>query len=166
MKPATTTLAALGVGALLAMGAPAALATPAATLTISHQLRGCHAWSLDGGRDRVAQTLHLRRGSTLAVVDYDVMPHRLLQLAGPSVRMRNLPASSGMPMMGPGTSGMPMMGSQSAGPGMMNGMGAATRVAFARPGVYRFTTRPGEDYMAGVKTIGPDNRLRLTVVVG
>jgi len=165
MKARTTTLAALGVGALLAVGAPAALATPPATLTIHHQLRGCHAWSLNGGRDAVAQTLHVRRGAALTVVDYDIMPHRLLQLAGPSVRMHNLPASSGMPMMGPGTSGMPMMGSRSAHPGMMAGMGASTRVAFTRRGVYRFTTRPGEDYMPGVKTVGPDNTLRLTVVV-
>ena len=62
-------------------------------------------------------------------------------------------------------SGMPMMGPGSVRAGMMSGMGAATRVVFARPGVYRFTTRPGEDYMAGVKTVGPDNTLRLTVVV-
>jgi hypothetical protein len=165
MKPRTTTLAALGVGALLAAGAPAALAAPAATLTIQHQLRGCHAWSLNAGRDAVSQTLHTRTGAALTINNYDVMPHRLVQLAGPSVRMRNLPGSSGMPMMGPGTSGMPMMGSRSTRAGMMNGMGAATRVAFTRPGVYRFSTRPGEDYMAGVRTLGPDNTLRLTVVV-
>ena len=165
MRPQSTKLAVLGVGALLAAGAPAALAAPSATLTIHHQLRGCHAWSFNGGRDVVNQTLHMRAGGTLTVTNFDLMPHRLLQLVGPALQMRNLSGASGMPMMGPGTSGMPMIGSRRARAGTMSGMGAATRVVFARPGLYRFTTKAGEDYMAGVKTVGPDNTLRLTVVV-
>ena len=164
MRSPRTSLAAISLGAVLAAGAPAALAGPAATLTIHHQLRGCHAWSLNGGRDVVNQTLHLRAGGALTVANFDLMPHRLLQLAGPTLRIRNLAAATPTPMM-PGMGGMPMMGSRTARAGMMNGMGAATRVVFARPGLYRFTTKAGEDYMAGVRTVGPDNTLRLTVVV-
>lgn len=51
------------------------------------------------------------------------------------------------------------------GPGLMAHMGATVKVSFTRPGVYRFTTKAGEDYMPGVKTIGEDNVLRLTVRV-
>jgi hypothetical protein len=29
-----------------------------------------------------------------------------------------------------------------------------------------FTTKPGEDYMSGFNTVGPDNVLKLTVKVG
>jgi hypothetical protein len=44
-------------------------------------------------------------------------------------------------------------------------MSATLRVTFPKAGVYTFTTKVGEDYMSGVKTIGEDNVLRLTVVV-
>jgi len=50
-------------------------------------------------------------------------------------------------------------------PTMLGRMGAATSITFAKPGLYRFITKAGEDYMAGVKTIGEDNVLRLTVRV-
>jgi hypothetical protein len=44
-------------------------------------------------------------------------------------------------------------------------MGASLKVVFKRAGVYRFTTKVGEDYMKGVKTIGEDSVLTLKVVV-
>jgi hypothetical protein len=44
-------------------------------------------------------------------------------------------------------------------------MGATTTVKFLHPGTYVFTTKPGEDYMKGVKTTGEDNVLTLKVVV-
>ena len=47
----------------------------------------------------------------------------------------------------------------------MNHAGATTHVKFAKAGVYTFTTRAGEDYMKGVKTIGEDNVLKLKVTV-
>src|SRR6476646_4402603 len=40
-----------------------------------------------------------------------------------------------------------------------------SRLTFTNDGVYRLTTKPGEDYMKGMKTIGEDNVLRLTVTV-
>ena len=36
---------------------------------------------------------------------------------------------------------------------------------FAKAGVYTFTTKAGEDYMKGIKTIGEDNVLKLKVTV-
>ena len=148
---------AIAAGAVLA----AALAVSASgaanvSLLIRHQVRGCHAWSVDGGAYKASQTVTVTRGTVLTVVDNDVMPHRLVQLAGPSVRFVNL--HTGMTGAGMGMSGK-------AAPGAMNHMGASTKVVFTRSGVYRFTTKAGEDYMSGMKTIGEDNVLRLKVIV-
>ena len=48
---------------------------------------------------------------------------------------------------------------------MLARMGATSTITFSKPGVYRFTTKPGEDFMSGMKTVGEDNVLRLTVRV-
>jgi plastocyanin len=142
----------------VAAAALAASASGAAnvSLLIRHQVRGCHAWSVDGGAYKASQTVTLTRGTVLTVVDNDVMPHRLVQLSGPSVKFVNL--KTGMTGAGMGTTGK-------AAPGAMTHMGASTKVVFTHPGVYRFTTKPGEDYMSGMKTIGEDNVLHLKVVV-
>jgi hypothetical protein len=134
--------------------AVASAAGSSATLLIRHQYAHCHTWSLNGGSFRAAQSLRLKRGARLTVIDDDVMPHRLLELAGPSVALRN---GTTMPMMG---------GYVSPKPGVMNHMGASTRVSFSKAGVYRFRTRAGEDYVHGIRTGGADNVLRLTVTVG
>jgi hypothetical protein len=47
----------------------------------------------------------------------------------------------------------------------MKHMGATLKLTFPHAGTYRFTTKAGEDYMKGVKTIGEDNVLTLTVTV-
>jgi hypothetical protein len=61
---------------------------------------------------------------------------------------------------------MGMMGSKGPfAPAMLARMGASSKVTFSKAGVYKLTTRPGEDYMAGVKTTGDDNVLTLTVTV-
>ena len=109
-----------------------------ATLTIRHQMRGCHAWSFDGGAYKASLKIKLARGTTLKVLDNDVMPHKLIQLAGPNARLV-APA--------------------------MNHMSAQAKVTFAKKGTYTFKTKAGEDYMKGMKTVGADNVLRLTVVV-
>ena len=108
-------------------------------VTIRHQLRGCHSWSVNGGPYRVVQRTALARGGTITFVDRDVMPHTLIKSAGPAVSYSGKPA--------------------------MRRMNASVTVTFTRAGVYRFTTKAGEDYMAGVKTIGDDNVLKLTVKV-
>jgi len=127
---------ALGLAGLFAGSAFAH--SPQSTLTIRHQMRGCHAWSFNNGRYTASLKVRLARGTTLTVIDNDVMPHKLIQLAGPKAKLVT-PA--------------------------MKHMSAQAKVVFAKKGTYRFTTKAGEDYMKGIKTIGPDNVLRLTVTV-
>jgi hypothetical protein len=66
---------------------------------------------------------------------------------------------------------MPHMLIQAAGPKLrlvhpnINKMASNARATLARKGVYRFTTKAGEDYPSAgsVHTIGEDHVLRLTV---
>ena len=109
-----------------------------ATITIKHQTRGCHSWSLDGKTWRASQSLTLVRGGVLTVVDNDVMPHKLIQISGPKASLVGV---------------------------AMKHMGASAYVGFPTKGTYVFTTKAGEDYMSGVKTIGEDNVLKLVVTV-
>ena len=135
-KRILTSAAALALGALLSGSALAS--SPQSTLTIRHQTRGCHAWSFNGGPYKASLKITLAPGRTLNVIDNDVMPHKLIQLAGPKAKL-----------VSP----------------VMKHMSAQARIVFAKKGTYRFTTKPGEDYMKGITTIGKDNVLRLTVVV-
>jgi hypothetical protein len=129
-------LLALALG--LAGAASAASAPGHASLLIRHQLHGCHAWSVNGGPFKASQSITLRRGGWLTVTDNDVMSHKLVLTSGPALRITNA---------------------------TLKHMGASVKVTLTKPGVYHFTTKPGEDYMSGVKTIGEDNVLRLTVHV-
>jgi hypothetical protein len=147
------------LGLLLAVGgaaltAPTALAASspaprAGSLVIHHQTQGCHAWSFDQGRFLASQSITLARGAKLTITDADVMPHTLVELSGPRVR------TAGSTIGRMGGMGMGMMGQKSP----------IMSVTFTHAGTYRFRTHAGEDYMTGVKTTGPDNILRLTVVV-
>jgi hypothetical protein len=110
----------------------------AASLLIVHANRGCHVWSLNGDASGVRQVARLQHGNGLTVIDRDVMPHRLVEVSGPAAVIHGA---------------------------AMGHMNARATVVFPRPGVYRFTTRPGEDYTSGITTVGPDNTLRLTVDV-
>jgi hypothetical protein len=121
--------------------AGAAIAAPrSATLTIRHQLRGCHSWSFNGSSWKASQTITLSRGATLKVIDNDVMPHKLVQLSGPRSTLTR--------------------------PAMAH-MGATATARFPVRGTYVFKTRAGDDYpmMMKMKTIGEDNLLRLVVTV-
>jgi len=108
-------------------------------LTIRHVTRGCHVW-VHGGMTGAMMRLHLKVGQSLSVLDQDVDAHRMMQLAGP-VEMH---------MGGP----------------MMTNHGMT--LTFMKKGVYRLGTKtvemPGMGGM-DVKTIGPDNKLRLVVTV-
>jgi plastocyanin len=128
------------VASLIAASAAAAATGGHASLLIRHQARGCHTWSVDGANFRATQTVKLRHGSLLVLTNNDVMPHTFVLTSGPKVRIAH-----------------PRLGH----------MGASLTITLARPGTYHFTTKPGEDYpgMDGMKTIGEDNVLRLTVVV-
>jgi plastocyanin len=132
-------LAALAIGGVVAGAASSA--TPSArnaSVLIRHQQRGCHAWSVNGGAFKPTQSIALRHGSRLTVTNDDVMPHKLVLVSGPTLKF---------------------------GPAMLGRPGATVKLTFSKPGVYRFTTKPGEDYVSGIKTIGEDNVLRMTVVV-
>ncbi len=47
----------------------------------------------------------------------------------------------------------------------MRHIGARITLSFPHAGTYRLITKAGDDYMKGVKTIGEDNVLTLTVTV-
>jgi len=128
------------VAAAAAIAVPAASAGGAPTITISHQTKGCHMWQLNNGNPKVSLSMAVKAGTALRFVNNDVMPHRLIQQAGPKLTLMHA---------------------------NMNRMSASTSVKFAHPGTYRFTTKAGEDYpwMKSMKTIGEDNVLHLTVHV-
>jgi hypothetical protein len=130
----------LAVAVLLTSVAPAASTPGQASLLIRHQQRGCHTWSANGGAFKASQTITLQRGGLLTVTNDDVMPHSLVLTRGPALQIAH-----------------PRLGH----------MGASLKIKLTRPGIYHFTTKAGEDYpaMAGMKTIGEDNILTLTVVV-
>ena len=140
----------VSAGAIIATGASA---SGGATLVIRHQVQGCHSWSANGDAYKATQAIKLRRGASLSITNNDVMPHKLVETSGPAVKIVRLNSGTGMGMKGTFPAGM------------MARMGASSKVTFTKPGVYKFTTKVGEDYMSGVKTTGEDNVLKLTVTV-
>ena len=110
------------------------------TITIRHQMRGCHSWSVANGPWTTGLKLKVDRDTSLFFVNDDVMPHRLIQTAGPRAHLFTP---------------------------NMNRLRAHATVTFGRAGVYRFTTKPGHDYkgMHEMKMGGKDNVLRLTITV-
>ena len=90
----------------------------------------------------------------MTITNNDVMPHTLIQTAGPKATIKLVKAAMG---------GMGMHGK--IGPTTMGHMGATLRVDFSKAGTYKFTTKAGEDYMAGFATTGEDHVLRLVVTV-
>jgi plastocyanin len=138
-KSISRLVAALAVvaGALLVSSASA---HGTATITIRHQMKGCHTWSFNSGAYKATLKAQLSRGATLTFRNNDVMPHRLVGTSGPAVKVLTP---------------------------LMNHVGATARVRFTKAGVYKFKTKAGEDYSwaSGMKTTGEDNVLRLTVTV-
>jgi hypothetical protein len=108
-------------------------------LTIQHVQRGCHVWAMDGQTMGAIMRLHLGPGQKLSIIDNDVDAHQLIELGGP-------------------------MHMQMGGPMMMS---HAMTLSFMKKGVYRLGTKTVEMPGGGmdVKTIGPDNHLRLVVTV-
>jgi len=120
-----------------AMMGSASLATR--KLTIQHVQKGCHVWS-NGTTTGAMMRLHMRPGQRLSILDQDVDAHQMMEFSGP---MR-------IHMGGP----------------MMTNRGMT--IMFMKKGIYRLGTKtvdmPGMGSM-DVKTIGPDNHLRLIVTV-
>jgi plastocyanin len=132
-------------GAALALLVLAALAVTSAapaggtgTVAIRHQMRGCHSWSFNSGSFKPSLSISVSAGTLLRFMNNDVMPHKLVQTAGPTLRLVHP---------------------------NMNKMASSATVKLMRKGVYRFTTKPGEDYAwaRSMKTAGVDNVLHLTV---
>ena len=127
----------------LAAGSPAATSETAksAVLTIRHQVKGCHTWSLSGNAYKAAQVAHFARGTTLTIVNNDVMPQTLIEKSGPAAKY--------------------------SGNKAMSHVGASVKASFSKAGVYSFFTKAGEDYSfaKNSKTTGEDNVLTLKVVV-
>ena len=137
----------------LVVVAPAS-AKQSVNVTIRHEVKGCHAWSVNGGPFQAAQSLRVKPGAVVTITNTDVMSHQLVQQAGFHVAFKNLAA----PANAIGDKGPYKAGD-------MAKIGAGTRLVLSKPGTYRFTTKGGEDYMKGVKTVGEDNVLELTIVV-
>jgi hypothetical protein len=111
-----------------------------AKIVIRHQIGGCHTWSLNGGSFHAKLSTALARGGTITFIDNDIMSHKLIRKSGPALRYK--------------------------GSAAMRHMSASVRVTFSKAGVYRLTTKAGEDYPGmAMKTTGEDNVLRLTVKV-
>jgi plastocyanin len=124
--------------AALGAAATAAAAPPSVQVLIRHQMRGCHTWAIGTGAYKATQHLVTAPGTTLQFTDNDVMPHRLVQVSGPKVALRT--------------------------PGM-NTPGAHASLRLTSKGTYVFKTKAGDDWMSGMETVGPDNVLKLVVVV-
>jgi hypothetical protein len=135
MKKLVFTLFVVAAGAFIVANTVAAGAATK-RVTIVHVQKGCHVWSVGATRTAsVRVTLH--RGATLAVVNQDIDMHKLVQVSGPTTK---------------------------PGPFMM--MNQRVLLRFAKTGLYRFHTRVADMRgMPEVKTIGPDNKLVLTVRV-
>jgi plastocyanin len=130
-------------------------AASTSSIVIQHVVAGCHSWAVDGGTLAPAQTVVVARGTAVTITNNDVMPHTLVQLSGPKAHILRVstPVTTGLEGTFPAAT--------------LAHMGAKLRVVFAKPGTYVFKTKAGEDYasMAGMKTIGEDHVLRLTVTV-
>jgi plastocyanin len=154
IKRVATISSLVAAAAAVSVSVALAGAAPSAKIVITHQTKGCHSWALNGGAFKTSQTLALKRGGYVTITNNDVMPHTLLQTAGPKTTIKLVKAATG---------GMGMHGKIS--PTTMGHMGATLRVDFTKAGTYKFTTKAGEDYMAGVTTTGEDHVLRLVVTV-
>ena len=80
-------IATTGLAASVVLVGAAVAAPKSATLTIRHQMKGCHSWAFAGGTWSATQSVTLARGAKLTVVDNDVMPHKFVQLSGPQAKL-------------------------------------------------------------------------------
>ncbi len=123
-------------------GSPAQAPTKPTTtsLMITHIVKGCHTWAVGAGTPVApSTTLHVAPSTTVVITNNDVMPHVLKSVSAKGAVLTT-PA--------------------------MNRPGAKSTVTMPeQPGVYTFTTKAGEDYSKGIKTTGPDNTLKLKVIV-
>ncbi|MDX6666526.1 MAG: hypothetical protein QOG68_2732 [Solirubrobacteraceae bacterium] len=134
-RTTTVTTAAATVGIQ-----PARASAPTTALVaIDHVMHGCHSLAVNGGMPRSPDaTLRLAVGGEMVVRNNDVMPHRLIATSGPPLQLNQA---------------------------QMSHMGASSRVSFPTAGVYKLTTKAGEDYSKGIVTTGADHVLHINVIV-
>ena len=105
-------------------------------LTIVHIVQGCHNWT-NGSKLAEKAVVTMRRGGKLTILNQDVDAHKVVQLAGPKI-------ATGARMT----------------------MNRSVTLRFTNSGTYRFKTVTSEIMgMPMMKTVGPDYRLLLTVIV-
>ncbi len=115
--------------------ATTAAASPAVRLSILHFVRGCHVWSTN---HQPTAKITLKHGTTLEIRVSCPMDFSFAQTAGPKL-------SLGDPVTHAGT---------------------VRRIVFRKVGVYRLAaTNLQSSEEQGLQTLGPDNGLKLTVVV-
>ena len=158
MKRTASMLALAALAATIGASGSAAAPTTA-SLQINHFVRGCHNWSLKGSSFHPNQSVKLARNGSLLVTNDDLMVQDLIKTSGPVVLMKLVRQShmGNMPVV------MGMNGKPS--PYAMAHMGAQLKVTFAHAGVYHFKLVDRGDYSKNIKTVGPDNELRLAVTV-
>ena len=122
---------------LAAMLAPvgSAAASPTIRLAILHYWRGCHVWSSNYKPDA---RIVVRRGTRLVIRPNCPMDFDVRQVAGPKLAFGSERVSAGTTRM----------------------------VVFRKRGIYRLVAKNVQSSEEqGLETVGPDNRLTLTVVV-
>jgi hypothetical protein len=135
------------------------------TLTIRHELVGCHSWSLNGGTYVENQTVHLVPGQSLDVVNHDTCTHTLVKKQGGQLGMIGFYTEPEMTVRVPIQPDKGAVG-PTWQPGEMAQWGAGTTMTFYEMDTYRVVTREGEPFVANPgTTTGPDNELTLNVVV-
>ena len=158
MKRAVFLLALSALAAVLAANVSAA-APKSGALMITHVVRGCHTWSLNGAPSKVDQVVTLAHGGSLVVTNNDLMVQDLVKTSGPAVVMKLVAQSH----MGKTHMTMPMNGK--ATQYATSHMGAQVKVTFPTVGTYHLKLVDRGDYFEGIKTVGPDNEPTLSVSV-
>lgn len=153
-------------------------------LVIRPEVVGCHSWSLNGGDYKLDQTVRLREGDSLQVVNRDICTHTLVKTAGGELSFHQFQAetpmgageapqaadltgtvlSAKMPIFPEPTGEAAMPAPVESGE--MAQYGAGVTATFDEAGSYNLITEEGASYFpGGVQTIGPDNTLTLHVLV-
>ena len=128
------------LGVLAVAGAPvgtAAVASPTFRMSIVHHFRGCHVWWRNEARG-ASTTIRIKRGTRVEIRVSCPMDFEFRQLAGPRLALGTRRTVAG----------------------------TARTIVFRKPGRYVLRAKNLQSSEErGLETLGPDNLLRLTVIV-
>lgn len=137
MRKLALILAVVAAAVALPLGGAAAV-SPSFRLTIIHTVSGCHIWKLGKKELGPSTKLTVKPGTRLQIRPNCPMDFDFRQTAGPRLAL--------------GAS--------------RTHAGTVRTIVFRRPGVYKLAaTNVQSSVERGLETLGPDNRLALTVVV-